>query len=216
MEESFILTTIRTQVKTDACSTSRVASNDHMVRIASELCNVLLNPLESFALVMETEVRLDISTIIEESVDSNAIVDADDNHIQITGLDESRSVDVGVGISVETTTLDVEAILVFGVTDDAWVTARSDANRLALLLMSADIFQFHLSEKLYLGSILYCPYATRILRQCPSQIFDWRSTVSYTEPFRDTIPKIFALVFTVTEIDSGVHSDRRQGKRCKQ
>jgi hypothetical protein len=108
MEKPFVLPPVRTEVKTDACSTSRVASNNHMVWVSSELGYVLLNPFESLSLVMKTKIGFDANTVVEESVDANAIVDADNNHIQITSLDEARSINVRVGIRVEATSLNVE------------------------------------------------------------------------------------------------------------
>jgi hypothetical protein len=95
-------------MKTDTCGAGRVASNDHMIRVTTEFSNVLLNPLESLALVVESKVGRKSIAIAEKSINADTIMDAHNNHVEIASLDKTGSVDIGVCIRVETTPLNVE------------------------------------------------------------------------------------------------------------
>jgi hypothetical protein len=59
---------------------------------------VLLDPLKSLPLVKETNVGLHMGTIIEKAVDTNAIVDGNNDHLQVASDDELGSVRIGIGV----------------------------------------------------------------------------------------------------------------------
>jgi hypothetical protein len=80
-----------------------------MFRITSELANVLLHPLQSFDLIFETIVgasAFDNLVGCEESIRSNAVVEVYNDNIVVACLNQTGPVVVGVGVCVESTTLD--------------------------------------------------------------------------------------------------------------
>jgi len=79
-----------------------------MIRVTAELGDVLLNPLESLALIVESKVGSESIAIAEESINANTIMDAHNDHVKITSLNKTGSVDIGVGIRVEAAALDVK------------------------------------------------------------------------------------------------------------
>ena len=95
-------------METDTCGAGRVASNDYVIRVTTEFGDVLLNPLESLALIVESKVGRESIAIAEKTINANAIMDAHNDHVEIASLDKTGSVDIGVGVRVEATTLDVE------------------------------------------------------------------------------------------------------------
>ena len=82
-----------------------------MLRVTSELLNVLLHPLQCLNLIPKTVVwstALDDLLGSQETVGTNAVVEVHDDDVVVAGFDQTRAVVVGVRVCVESPALDEE------------------------------------------------------------------------------------------------------------
>lgn len=85
--------------------------NNDVVRVATKLLNVLLDPVKKLALVEQTGVQVTIASRLEalqKAKNTNAVIEADRNDVVVRLLDNRGSVDVGVAEGRVTTILDVD------------------------------------------------------------------------------------------------------------
>ena len=108
---SLLAATISSQVVRDCARTGRVTMNNDVVRVATKLLNVLLDPVKKLALVEQTGVQVTIASRLEalqKAKNTNAVIEADRNDVVVRLLDNRGSVDVGVAEGRVTTILDVD------------------------------------------------------------------------------------------------------------
>ena len=127
MEEAVVSAIESSELKRNTGRTSRVAADDNMVRIATKLPYVLLDPFESFALVSKAVVPRNYFFASQEAIRSYTVVERYyyDVHpagphearasvsryksISFSSLDEARPVVVRIAVRIKATTLNEEA-----------------------------------------------------------------------------------------------------------
>ena len=90
---------------------STVATDGHVLGVAAELADVVLNPLKSFQLVFQAVVQaatlLHLSSC-EESVGADTIAKGDDHHVHIRSFNQAGTIKIRIRVRVEPTALDEE------------------------------------------------------------------------------------------------------------
>ena len=108
MEEPVVAATIGCELEIHGRGSCAVTCQYDMARIATKLLDVSLDPLKRLSLVLEPIV--DASTggdffARQEAVRSNAIVEVDDDNVQVARENQSRTVVIRVTVRVEAAAL---------------------------------------------------------------------------------------------------------------
>jgi len=110
-----LVSTVRSDLRHDASTTSALTKHSNTIRIATEFGNVLLDPLESKALIVQTSVRSSIlleSRARQPTESAKSVVERNVNHtvvifaILAASEQTSRVVTASLGTSSVTTTVD--------------------------------------------------------------------------------------------------------------
>ena len=107
-EEIVIATTVGGELHSNAATTCRITADDDVLRIPTELGDVVMDPLQCHALILEPVVE---ATMVmnfsagKKAVGADAIIDRYDDDLVARGLDQATAILSWVG-SIEPTTLD--------------------------------------------------------------------------------------------------------------